>query len=273
MSSVNIGKINTNLAALGAYNTLTSVNKKLIAAQTQISTGLKVKTTSDDPAGYYIARMYERELFKLNRYLSDVETSSSKLTTADSDMSSMVKLLEKMEDKALQAKSGLVTTAQKSALKQEMDQLVLEVKDLAGGLQNLSGVTLAMGLQMNVARTDLTTAGLNILSGTGTAATSKLKISTAAQVSSTLTILSAAIKSLLNKEEKIGAYMVRLDSKADSYAVQIVNKEAQKSVVEDADLATSTMALTKYNILQQSALAMLSQANMAPSSLLSLLSR
>jgi len=66
--------------------------------------------------------------------------------------------------------------------------------------------------------------------------------------------------------------MVRLDSKADSYAVQIVNKQAQKSVVEDADLAVSTMSLTKYNILQQSALAMLSQANIAPSSLLSLLS-
>lgn len=269
MSSINIAKINTNLAALGAYNTLTGINKKLISAQQQISTGLKVKNTADDPAGYYIARMYERDLSKLNRYLSDVETSSSKLTTADSDMASIVKLLEKMEDLGLQAKSGLITTSQKSALKQEIDQLVLEVKDLADGLQNLSGITLAMGLSLSVARTDLTATGLNILSTSLT--TSKLRVSTAAQVSSTLTILSAAIKAMLNKEEKIGAYMTRLDSKADSYAVQIVNKEAQKSVVEDADLAVSTMALTKYNILQQSALSMLAQANIAPSSLLNLL--
>jgi len=200
MSTINIAKINTNLAALTSYNTLTTINKKLIDAQQQISTGLKVRNTSDDPAGYYIARMYERELSKLNRYLADVETSSSKLTTADSDMASIVKLLEKMEDLSLQAKSGLVTTSQKSALKQEVDQLVLEVKDLADGLQNLSGITLAMGLNIDVTGTSLTTAGLNILSTD--LATSKLKLSTAAQISSTLTILSAAIKSMLNKEEK-----------------------------------------------------------------------
>jgi flagellin len=104
-----------------------------------------------------------------------------------------------------------------------------------------------------------------------TAGSIKIKVSTAALVSSSLSILSAAIKHMLQKEEKVGAYISRLEAKGDAYAVDIVNKKAQKSVTEDADLAQETLETTKFQILQQSAVAMLAQANTAPQALLQLL--
>jgi flagellin len=76
---------------------------------------------------------------------------------------------------------------------------------------------------------------------------------------------------MLQKEEKVGAYISRLEAKGDAYAVDVVNKKAQKSVTEDADLAEETLEVTKYQILQQSAIAMLAQANVAPQALLQLL--
>jgi flagellin len=76
---------------------------------------------------------------------------------------------------------------------------------------------------------------------------------------------------MLAKEEKIGAYVSRLTAKGDAFAVNKINKKAQKSVIEDSDLAEETLELTKFQILQQSALAMLAQTNVAPQSLLQLL--
>ncbi len=271
-----LANINTNLAALKSYNTLTGVNRDLNIHQERISTGKKVNRASDDPAGYYIARIYEREVSVINRNLAHVENASAELQTQDSKMAQTVSLLQDIEDLVLQAKSQLVTTAQKSAIKVEINQLILEIQDVVSGLKNISGVNVGAGLTVSVAQTYLnkTTAsgGLNLMTGSAlTAGTIKIRVSTAALVSSSLSILSAAIKHMLQKEEKVGAYISRLEAKGDAYAVDIVNKKAQKSVTEDADLAQETLEVTKYQILQQSAIAMLAQANVAPQALLQLL--
>jgi flagellin len=271
-----LANINTNLAALKSYNTLTSVNRDLNIHQERISTGRKVNRASDDPAGYYIARIYEREVSVINRNLAHVANASAELQTQDSKMAQTVKLLQDIEDLVLQAKSELVTSAQKSAIKVEINQLILEIKDIVSGLKDISGVDVGAGLTVSVAKTYLTglpsAGGLNLMSGENlTAGAIKIKVSTAEMISTSLSILSAAIKHMLQKEEKVGAYISRLEAKGDAYAVDVVNKKAQKSVTEDADLAEETLEVTKYQILQQSAIAMLAQANVAPQALLQLL--
>jgi flagellin len=160
----------------------------------------------------------------------------------------------------------LINTAQKSALKQEIDQLVSEIEDVVSGLSNISGVSVGAGLTVSVATTVVTANGLGILSGTAVA----IKVSSAAEITASLSVLSAAIATMLDREEQVGAYISRLQAKGDAYAVDLINKQAQKSVIEDADLAFEQLNVTKYQILQQSALAMLAQSNVAPQSVLQL---
>lgn len=265
-----LANINTNLAALNAYNTLSSVNDTLTMHQERISTGKSVNRASDDPANYYIARVYEREISVINRNIAHVDNATEELQTQDSKMSSIVNLLQDVEDLVLQAKSELVTTAQKSAIKTEVNQLILEIKDVVSGLKDLSGVDVGADLTVSITNTEMTADSLNLMTGADVS-TIQIKVDTAANVSSSLSILSAAIKEMLTKEEKVGAYISRLQAKGEAYATDIVNKKAQKSVSEDADLAQETLETTKYQILQQSALAMLAQANSSPSSLLKLL--
>jgi flagellin len=262
-----LGQINTNLAALKAYNQLTSVNNSLTVHQERISTGKKVQKAADDPAGYYIARVYERELSVIDRNLAHVETASAQLQLEDSKMAQVVGLLQDVEDLVLQAKSELVSSAQKDAIKAEIDQLITEVSSVVGGLTNLSGIQVGAGLTISVASTKVTASDLGIMSGSSVA----IKVATAQDVTDSLTLLSNAIKDMLNREEQVGAYISRLEAKGDAYAVDKVNKEAQKSVIEDADLASEQLQVTKYQILQQSALAMLAQANVAPQSMLQLI--
>lgn len=266
-----LANINTNLAALQSYNTLSTVNDDLTIHQERISTGKTVNRASDDPANYYIARIYEREISVINRNMAHVDSATAELQTQDSKMASVVSLLQDVEDLVLQAKSELVTTAQKSAIKTEVDQLVLEIQDVVSGLKNLSGVDVGADLTVSIAQTKLTTAGLNLMGSNLTVGDIKIKVSSQGYVSDSLSILSAAIKDMLQKEEKVGAYISRLQAKGEAYSVDVVNKKSQKSVSEDADLAMETLETTKYQILQQSALSMLAQSNVAPQSLLQLL--
>jgi flagellin len=261
-----LGQINTNLSALKAYNQLTYVNDKLSEGQERISTGKKVQRASDDPAGYYIARVYEREISVINRNMDHVDNATAQLQLEDSKMAQVVDILKNIEDLVLQAKSDLINTAQKSALKQEIDQLVSEIEDVVSGLSNISGVSVGAGLTVSVATTVVTANGLGILSGTAVA----IKVSSAAEITASLSVLSAAIATMLDREEQVGAYISRLQAKGDAYAVDLINKQAQKSVIEDADLAFEQLNVTKYQILQQSALAMLAQSNVAPQSVLQL---
>lgn len=261
-----LGHINTNLTALRAYNQLTYVNRNLSTHQERISTGKKVQKASDDPAGYYIAKVYERELSVIDRNMAHVENASAQLQLEDARMASIVGLLKEIEDLVLQAKSDLITTAQKSAIKLEIDQLVDEITDVISGFTNLSGVAVGANLTISINSTNITS-DLGIMSGS----TVVISVSSASAISSSLSILSAAIGTMLVREEQVGAYISRLQAKGDAYAVNLINKEAQKSVIEDADLAYEQLNVTKYQILQQSALAMMAQANVAPQSILQLI--
>jgi len=261
-----LGHINTNLTALKAYNQLTYVNKNLGSHQERISTGKKVQRASDDPAGYYIARVYEREIAVINRNMAHVDNASAQLQLEDARMASIVGLLQDIEDLTLQAKSDLITTAQKSAIKLEIDQLVDEIQDVISGFTNISGISVGAGLTVSINSTNVTS-DLGIMSGTSVV----LGVSSASAISSSLSILSAAIGTMLEREEQVGAYISRLQAKGDAYAVNLINKEAQKSVIQDADLAFEQLNVTKFQILQQSALSMMAQANVAPQSVLQLI--
>ena len=85
-------------------------------------------------------------------------------------------------------------------------------------------------------------------------------------------MIDAAINSLNLEIGNIGAIQNRLDFAETNISTLIENFQAAESVIRDADLAEETVEFTKNQVLQQSGLAMLAQANAAPQGVLSLLS-
>ena len=69
----------------------------------------------------------------------------------------------------------------------------------------------------------------------------------------------------------IGAYQNRLQYTIENLAVGIENFSASQSTIKDVDMADEMTTFTKNQILQQSGMAMLSQANQAPQQVLTLL--
>jgi len=119
------------------------------------------------------------------------------------------------------------------------------------------------------------TSGINrfLDDGAGGSSTtvSNITVKTAAQAASAIDILDRAIEDVVNQRAKLGAVINRLDHTVNNLGNIVVNTEASRSRIMDADFAAESAALAKNQILLQAGTAMLAQANASQQTVLSLL--
>jgi len=265
-----LARVNTNIAALKSFQTLTSINNRILKTQEHISTGKTVNSAADSPSDYFISRTLERDINSVKRQNDNIERGINFLQTNDSRLAEVSNILIEMSDLANQANSIAVTSAEKQAIQQDLEQLSLEVESILqsgvsaklytgftlGGLQNVS-------LTGNLTSTALTTLTLNGTNVNVTGSQSTLE--------TTISNIDNALDVVLRDEERIGSFIRRLEVESEVNDVEALNLKASLSSIQDADLAEEQLELTKLSILQQSALSMMAQANSAPQSVLMLI--
>jgi len=129
-------------------------------------------------------------------------------------------------------------------------------------------VTAFAGASADTATTGLTAGTTTATSSTGFAS---LDLSSVAGADTAMQSMDAALSAVNTARASLGAYQNRFTSVVASLATQSENLSASRSRIQDADFAKETAALTRGQILQQAGTAMLSQANSAPQSVMSLL--
>ena len=264
-----LARVNTNIAALRSFQTLTDINTKLVKTQEHISTGKMVNRASDSPSDYYISKTLSRKINSLNRENDNIERGINFLQTNDSRLAQVSNILIEMSDLANQANSIAVTSAEKQAIQQDLGQLRLEVENiLQSGVSAKLYTGFTLGGLENVSLTgNLTSNALSTLTLDGTNVNVTGSQST---LETTINNIDTALDVVLRDEERVGSFIRRLEVESDVNDVEIINQKASLSSVQDADLAEQQLELTKLNILQQAALSMMAQANSAPQSVLML---
>lgn len=266
-----LAKINTNIPALRAYQTLTNINERLVKSQERIATGQIVNRASDSPSDYYISKAMQCDINAVKRKNDNIERGINFLQTNDSRLASVVNILIEMSDRANQANSIAVTSAEKQAIQQDLYQMSLEIESIfqSGVSQRLyTGFTLA-GLK-NVSLTgNLITDPLGGLTIDGT----NLNVTgSQATLDTTIRNLDAALDRVLRDEERVGSFIRRLEVEYSVNEDEITNLKSSLGSIVDTDLAKEQLELTKLSILQQVSVSMLAQANTAPQALLQLFS-
>ena len=104
---------------------------------------------------------------------------------------------------------------------------------------------------------------MNRDNGSGVAGTG-FSISTQQAAQNALEALNAAIVSKDNIRANLGALQNRLQNTITNLQIQAENLQAAESRISDADVAQEMTAFVRNQILTQSAVAMLSQANQLP---------
>src|SRR5271170_1866321 len=111
-----MGSINTNVAALQAQIGLTNSQGQLNTALQRLSTGLRINTGADDPAGLIASNSLESEIAGLNQAVSNSQTAINVISTADGALNEISSLLLNIKSLVVEsANSGALSTTELQA--------------------------------------------------------------------------------------------------------------------------------------------------------------
>jgi len=150
----------------------------------------------------------------------------------------------------------------------------LGVNNIFASAATASTVSISYSGAGNVVLSNWDTSGATITMTSGTITSNKLSnldMSTVVGANKALLSIDAAIATISNSRAKIGATINRFEQTISNLRITVENQQASRSRIQDTDFAQETAALTRAQILQQSGMSVLAQANSIPQNVLSLL--
>jgi len=273
--------INTNVSALYAQNALQTNSRAMNTAMQQLSTGSRINSAKDDAAGLAIGQNMTSQVRGLNQAVRNANDGINMLQTAEGAMVEVSNMLQRMRELAVQASNGTYSTTQRGYLQKEFSALSSQITSINtqtkwNGTAVLSAATTKFqvgamsGQTVSVIVSATTLVGLGISSATFTLSGATVA-SGITNASSAITKLDSALGTINAQRATLGAGINRLTYAADNLTNISSNLSASRSTIMDTDYATASTQLSKTQIIQQAATAMLAQANQQPQSVLALL--
>lgn len=261
-------KVNTNISALRALSTLQDINTKIVETQERISTGKKVNRASDDPSTFFISRLFETSISALVANQIEVERGIDFLETNNTRLDQVADIIIEITDLVNTANSGSITSAEQQAISREIALLVQQVETILN-----SGVSAKLFTGFSIGALDSVSVSGGIITAASLHITNAELVTTGTSTQFTTAInnLSSALTTVLEAEEIVGAWVSRLEFELDDLSATEIADRASLSTIIDADLAEQQVALSSLQILQQTSLVGLMQANSAPNAILGLI--
>ena len=127
--------INSNITALFTANALGQNQRVMTQVIERLSTGKRINSAADDPAGIAIASRMTAQIRGLNQAVSNTNNGISMLKTADGALSSVSTMLQRMRELTVQAATGTNTNAELTSLNTEFEALESEINTVATNTQ------------------------------------------------------------------------------------------------------------------------------------------
>ena len=283
--------INNNSMATTVANNLTSHYGNLKTTTERLSTGLRVNSAADDAAGLAIRELMRTDIAALQQGVRNANDAISLLQTADGALGIIDEKLTRMKELAEQAATGTYDSTQRLMIESEYQAMASEITRIANATDfngihlldgNLSsdthdGSTMTSTGKMKVhfgSANDSAEDYYYIQIGTSTASalgvgneavgTDGRTISTQEAAQKALVAVTSAVVSKDKIRAHLGALQNRLENTVSNLTTQAENLQAAESRISDVDVATEMTKFVRNQILTQSSVAMLSQANSMP---------
>jgi flagellin len=265
-----------NVSSLIAENAVSNTQSSLQNTLTQLSTGLKINSGADDPAGLSIADGLGANIAALTQSGQNASNGTGLLQTADGALSQVTTLLNQAVTIATEAANGGLTTDQATAANTEFQSILSEISQI-GSTTNFNGTAVFSATAQTVFTSDGTSSGATTTSTTvGTLSASSLGLSSDVLTSTTaaataLTDITAAIATVAATRGTVGASINQLTADTSVENTEVQNLTSAQNNVQNADIAKVTSNLTQYNVLEQTGFAALQQSQSAEQNVLKLL--
>lgn len=262
--------------SLGAIRSLRSAESSVARSSARLASGLRINSAADDAAGLAISERFRADIASTTRAQRNTADGIGIAQVAQGGLSEISTLLSEARALAVQSSSGTLDGQTRDQIDSQFQAILADIDSIAASTTFGSFNPLAnSGQQIVVA---VGTTADDTITVTGADATASaigaggLAVSTATGAGSAITAIDTAIANTTTLAARFGIAENRLESRSRLLGVRIEATSAAESRIRDTDYALETARLTRGQILQESAIAVLGQANANMSLVLRLLS-
>jgi flagellin len=273
--------INTNMMSINAQRNLMGTGRNLNTSIERLSSGLKVNSAADDAAGMAVTVNLRAQIRGFQQAVENANDGIAILQTAEGSYNSISDLLIRMRELAVQSANDSLTNKERAYLNTEFEDLTTEltrISDVAeyNGVALLDGTagdgagnmvfqvgtrnTVNDQIKVNLKDQDAIQLGVDTLS-----------VDNLTNSQASITGIDAALDTLATDRATLGSKINELTASVDNLALTVENLSAANSQIRDADISKESAEFSKNQVLMQSGVAMLSQANSVPQMALKLL--
>jgi len=289
--------INHNISSIFSNRQIKNNDFALTNNIEKLSSGLRINKASDDASGLAVSEKMRAQINGLYQSMRNTQDAISFLQTTEGYLEETTSILQRIRELVVQAGNGVYSDMDRTLINVEISQLVDEVDRIAkhaqfngmnvltGRFQRLEGTTGAPTMTQESAgiwfhlgpnmdqRVQVFVGNMDAQS-LGLTTADKVKIisaSTMDNANRSIGIVDKALEKVIKQRTDIGAYQNRLEKLYKGLYVAYENTQAAESRIRDTDMAEQMSEFVKNQILAQSSMSMLAQANLKPQLVLRLL--
>ncbi|MGL4525119.1 MAG: flagellin [Spirochaetia bacterium] len=283
--------INHNMSAINSTRQNKIIDGRLGSNMGKLSSGMRINRSSDDASGLAVSEKMRSQIRGLRQASRNAADGVSFIQTTEGYLQTTTDAMQRIRELAVQASNGVYSAEDRLYLQVEVSQLVDEVDRIAShaqfnGMNLLTGrfardtginsVTASMWLHMG-ANMDQR---IQMFVGTMTAEALGLRqigtgdivnVDSPEDSNRVIGIMDSAILRVLKQRADLGAYQNRLELSIQGIDIGAENMQASESRIRDLNMAEEMVLLSTNQVLAQTAIAMLAQANARNQDVLQLL--
>ena len=279
--------VQTNTSSINSQRMLARSTRQLDTSYERLSSGLRINSAKDDAAGLQISNRMASQINGLTQGNRNANDGISMCQVTEGALDEVTSMLQRIRTLAIQSANGTNSSAERTAINEEVQQLIKEVRRVGtdtsygGNLKILgSGVgstvfqvgsnayqTISLTMK-SLSKLVTVTAAVNIPNSSGITANiaqnttlSDMTVLSAADSQKTIAFMSEIIRKVDSYRAELGAVQNRMESTISNQENVIENVSDARSRIRDVDYAVETANMTQQSIIQQASTTILTQAN------------
>lgn len=246
-------------------------------AMLRISSGYRINSAADDPAGLAISEKMRAQIRGLNMAAKNIQDGISLVQTAEGALNETHDMIQRMRELAIEAANDTLTDDDRQKLELEFQELKKEIQRISTDTEFntktlLNGDHATKGIKIQAGANS----GQNIelfINGMGSEALGLKDASIATQedADKAISTMDEALKRVSKERSRLGAYQNRLEHAYNVNVNTAENLQAAESRIRDADIAKEMMNMVKAQILMHASQYVLAMHMQQAQSILKLL--
>jgi flagellin len=270
-------RINTNVTAINVHRNLVATDFELGKVMEKLASGLRINRAADDAAGLAVSEKLRTQVRGLQVATDNAQHAISMVQVAEGALNEVHAILQRLRELAVQAANDHLTDEDRAQIQKEVDALLAQI-DYIGETTQFNTKKLLSGdfeddpLTFQVGANAGEQVAINISAvNTSDLGIDDLSVGDLESASDAISAIDNAISYVTSLRTHLGAFQNRLERIISNNNIGVENQSAAESRIRDVDMAKAVMELVRYQILQNTGVAALAQANALPQAVLSLL--